>query len=441
MSSSSTHFVDESGEPFLWLADTAWELFHRLDREEVCRYLDNRLAKGFTVIQAVAIAEMDGLTDPNPYGELPLIEGDPMRYNDAYFEHVDFVVAEANKRGLYIAMLPTWGDKVAAVYHYDRPIFDRESAFAYGRYLGERYADSDIVWVLGGDRDLRSEAVQEVWEAMAEGIRSGDDSGALMTFHPSGGKSSSEWFDAAEWIDFHGCQSGHAVRYDDVYRYCFESAALTVRRPFVNLEPAYEGIGVRFWLYRQFEPRGLLKEDYIAEDGRLIDSSLFEEGCFEAYDIRVAAYWTLLSGGAGYTYGNNAIWQFFEPYASYSVASRDYWYDAMDSEGAHSISHLASLFSRYKIGRFEPDQSLICDSNPKGEFYIAAARGNDNSFAILYFAKSREVEVDLAQLEIEGRYRWFNPREGSFGEQVEFQPADRCIFMPPAVGDWVLVIE
>lgn len=37
------------GRSFLWLGDTAWELFHRLTREEACLYLSNRAAKGFTV--------------------------------------------------------------------------------------------------------------------------------------------------------------------------------------------------------------------------------------------------------------------------------------------------------------------------------------------------------------------------------------------------------
>src|SRR3989304_7234020 len=43
----------EDGTPFFYLGDTAWELFHRLNREEALRYLTNRAEKGFTVIQAV----------------------------------------------------------------------------------------------------------------------------------------------------------------------------------------------------------------------------------------------------------------------------------------------------------------------------------------------------------------------------------------------------
>src|SRR5262245_43840389 len=82
----------ENGKPFFYLGDTAWELFHRLNREEATQYLTDRAQKGFTVIQAVALAQLGGLTVPNPYGDLPLIGGDPAKPNEAYFRHVDFIV-------------------------------------------------------------------------------------------------------------------------------------------------------------------------------------------------------------------------------------------------------------------------------------------------------------------------------------------------------------
>src|SRR5499433_4451853 len=85
----------ENGKPFFYMGDTAWELFHRLNREEATHYLTNRSQKGFTVIQAVVLAQLGGLTVPNPYGDLPLIGGDPARPNEAYFRHVDFIVNKA----------------------------------------------------------------------------------------------------------------------------------------------------------------------------------------------------------------------------------------------------------------------------------------------------------------------------------------------------------
>jgi hypothetical protein len=81
------YLVTERGEPFFYLGDTAWELFHRLTREEADLYLTDRAAKGFTVIQAVALAELDGLNTPNAYGDTPLHRNDPTQPNEAYFRH------------------------------------------------------------------------------------------------------------------------------------------------------------------------------------------------------------------------------------------------------------------------------------------------------------------------------------------------------------------
>jgi hypothetical protein len=99
------------GKPFFYLGDTAWELFHRLNREEADLYLANRASKGFTVIQAVVLAELDGLADPNPNGDVPLKDLDPLKPNEDYFRHVDYIVKKAESLGLIIGMLPTWGDK------------------------------------------------------------------------------------------------------------------------------------------------------------------------------------------------------------------------------------------------------------------------------------------------------------------------------------------
>src|SRR6478752_10374764 len=80
------YLIKKDGKPCFWLGDTAWELFHRLNREESKIYLKNRADKGFTVIQAVAIAELDGANVSNAYGDKALINGDPVKPNEAYFK-------------------------------------------------------------------------------------------------------------------------------------------------------------------------------------------------------------------------------------------------------------------------------------------------------------------------------------------------------------------
>ena len=82
VSPNKRFLVTDRGSPFFYLGDTGWCLFHRLNREEAGVYLENRAANGFTVIQAVVLAEHGGLRLPNAIGEREFIDGDIKRPNE-----------------------------------------------------------------------------------------------------------------------------------------------------------------------------------------------------------------------------------------------------------------------------------------------------------------------------------------------------------------------
>jgi len=109
--SANHRYLLKDGKPFFWMGDTGWELFQRLNREDAVQYLQHRAEQGFTVIQAVVLAELDGLHTPNAYGDTPLINDDPAKPNEAYFKQVDYIIDKADSFHLNIALLPTWGDK------------------------------------------------------------------------------------------------------------------------------------------------------------------------------------------------------------------------------------------------------------------------------------------------------------------------------------------
>lgn len=145
--------------PFYYLGDTAWELFHRLDRPEAELYLRNRSAKGFNVIMVVLFAEHGGLDFPNRDGEWPFHPSpdsrpgayvpDLMRPNPAYYTFVDEIVELASALDMTIALVPTWGRYVNGGYYGAPILFDEENARAFGRFVGERYPFHPFI--LGGD--------------------------------------------------------------------------------------------------------------------------------------------------------------------------------------------------------------------------------------------------------------------------------------------------
>ncbi|MDB5321885.1 MAG: Glucose/arabinose dehydrogenase, beta-propeller fold, partial [Phycisphaerales bacterium] len=197
--SGDGHFLVQSdGSPFFWMGDTAWALFNKTTRADVDYYLQNRADKEFTVIQAV-LFNPDAFTH-NAFNQPVFLNGDPSTPNTAYFDHVDYTLAKAQSLGLYVDVLPTWGDAVAATD--SRRVFNTANAYTYGLWLGSRYASQpNIIWNLGGDWPATTSDVLAIWRAMAAGLQAGDGGKHLITFHPFGGKSSTTYWPQSEpWL-------------------------------------------------------------------------------------------------------------------------------------------------------------------------------------------------------------------------------------------------
>ncbi|WP_425638150.1 glycoside hydrolase family 140 protein [Algoriphagus yeomjeoni] len=438
------YFETQKGEPFFWLGDTAWELFHRLNKEEAKFYLQTRAKQGFTVIQAVILAERDGVKTPNSNGDLPFHKLDPTQPNEAYFEHVDFIIEEANKLGLTMGVLPTWGDKIYSAHPGAGPlIFDVSNAKAYGRFLGERYRNSELLWILGGDRMVANEEVAQIWDAMAEGLEEGDEGRHLTTYHPRGFSSSSDALDNPDWLDFNMYQSGHEKRFLEVYRFARKDLALRPQKPTVEGEPAYEDIPVKFWNYMKFKPGEF--SDQVDAKGNIKDQAKFPEGFFSGYDVRVLAYWNILAGAAGYTYGNNAVWQMQKEGETFVIPTLTDWKGALKRPGAESMKFFKKFFEAIDFTKIVSDQKLILSENPENEDQIRAAIANDGSYVIAYLAKPREVKVDLTELTGDKLHGiWYNPRNGKKIAIKKLKPTPSLTFQPPTSGveeDWVLLIQ
>jgi len=424
--SPSGHFlVTESGRPFFWLGDTAWELFHRSTREEAARYLENRRLKGFSVIQAVVLAELDGLHTANRYGHVPLLGNDPTRPNEAYFQYVDDVVRMAQAQGLYVGLLPTWGDKVTPLWGVGPLVFDEQNARAYGHFLGQRYRDQpNLVWILGGDRPaVAGEAdYRPVWRAMAAGIDEATGGVTLVTYHPSGGNSTSAWLHDEPWLDVNMMQSGHGAGRDTpVWDRIAHDYSLKPVKPTLDGEPNYEDHPVSPW--PTWNPAN---------------------GYFRDYDVRKQLYRSVFAGGCGVTYGHHSIWQMFEPGRSPITYPERDWTEALDRPGACQVQHLRRLMESRPFLTRIPDQGLLLSDPGAGAQHGQATRDAGGSYAFVYVPQaSQSVEVDLRL--VSGRRVkawWYDPRTGAVSLLGEFDRAGPRRFTTPGAGpDWVLVLD
>ncbi len=417
VSENRRFLVFEDGHPFFWLGDTAWELFHRLGRQETEKYLENRRAKGITVVQAVILAEQDGLNTPNALGDKPLLDNDPARINEAYFNHVDWVLEKALEKGIFIGLLPTWGDKADLQWGKGPVVFPPEKARAYGRILGERYRHvPNIIWILGGDRQGGAPFF-EVWEALASGIRSADPN-HLMTFHPWGETSSSQWFHNCEWLDFNMFQSGHGQRSYAIYkRLLLPDLQRTPAKPVLDGEPRYEDHPVGW------------------NPGTL--------GWFDDADVRQALYWSLFSGAFGHTYGNHAIWQMLAPGREPVGLARHTWYENLDMPGAGDLIHARRLLESRPFTERRPCQELIMNLYVPETDFIVATRGE--RYLMVYIPTGWAARIDLPRCGWkEARAWWFDPRTGNCSDPVIRDTGSPATFTPPGRGrgqDWVLVLD
>lgn len=410
------------GSPFFYLGDTAWQLFHRLTLTEATHYFANRAAKGFTVIQAVALAELGGLDVPNANGDLPLLDKDPTRPNEAYFRHVDALIAAANAAGLVMGLLPTWGSYWKSTGFNSAPIFTPESARMYGRFLGERYRESELIWILGGDRNAADEGEQAIIRSMAQGLTEGDGGVHLKTYHPIGPGRSAEIFPDEDWLDFHMCQTSHAAHDHDNGLLIEADYALAPPKPTIDGEPRYETIPVGFYFQNH---------------------NRYDR--FDAYDVRQAAYWAMLAGACGHTYGNNNVWQMWTPEHKPVLFADIPWQEAIDHPGAFQMGLLRRIFERYDYQQLRPSAGLVVDGPRHGGAKIRAALAQDNSFAFVYSPQGAPFSVDRAQLKgSEIKESWFDPRYGSAHLIHAGANGGIQTYTPPTSGrgnDWLLILD
>jgi hypothetical protein len=431
VSENQRFLVTADGQPFFWLGDTAWQLLHRLDREEADRYLEDRARKGFTVIQAVALAELDGLQDPNPYGHRPLLDTDPTRpdvregpLND-YWDHVDYIVGKANSLGLYIGFLPTWGDKWNKKWGAGPEIFTPENAAIYGEWLGRRYADHGIIWIVGGDRPLEEPAHREVVVAMARGLRAGDGGRHLITFHPVGGQGSAQHFHEESWLDFNMRQNGHNTKFNEGFQNTLVDYRRTPVKPVLDGEPIYEDHPVSFR----------------AKD---LGHSI-------AADVRRPLYWNLFTGAFGHTYGHHSVWQMWAPGRNPVNDPLMPWYEAIHQPGAAQMQHGRRLMeSRPFLSRIPDDSVMVTDPVPtrvpgSGRYRFVATRDREGTYAMVYAPVGRSFRVRMNAIQGgEVKAWWFNPRDGSAKSIGIFENQGEREFTPPDEGellDWVLVLD
>jgi hypothetical protein len=324
-------------------------------------------------------------------------------------------------RGLVAGLLPTWGDKWIELWGVGPVVFTPENARVYGNFLGKRYRDKPVIWILGGDRPIKTDLQRSIITSMAEGLKEGDGGRHLMTFHPCGQEQSSKYFHDATWLTFNMSQTGH-LRNAKNFEFVQRDYGRTPIKPCIDGEPPYES-----------HPNGFKGEN----------------GWLGEHDVRCGAYWAIFSGACGHTYGNHAVWQFWKPGRKPKNAPMTSWMDALDQPGAKQMIHLRKLMESKPFLTRIPDQVLLKQAPKEAFRHIAVTSdrtpGEKNATYIMaYFPHHAEVVLDTSVLgKAKMRVEWFDPRLGVTHDRgVQEKKSEFKIAPPEELHpiDWVLVL-
>nr|WP_314092403.1 DUF4038 domain-containing protein [uncultured Shinella sp.] len=405
IAAAGTYLEDAAGKPFLVTGDAAWSLISDLPAEDADLYIADRKARGFNTILVSLIEHEFARNAPNNAADVPpfLVPGDFTQPNDRYFSGAEHVLNAAFRAGMLVLLAPAYAGANGGPqgWYAEMAAAGPDAMHAYGRYIGKRYARyTNIVWVQGGDYDPPDRALVE---ALAEGIAEGAP-GAMQTVHGNRDTATSAYWPDAGWLAL-----------DTVYTYDDVADAVQARyragphRPFFLIEARYEG----------------------------------EHGV-EATEIRKIAYSALLSGASGQVFGNNPVWHFGGP-ALYETPTG--WREALASQGAESIGHLAGLFAGFDWWKLKPDDGRFVrhvDGAPSASVISAVA--GDGTFAVAYLDGATAIGLDPSVLTASaGSIEWYDP---STGARILVEPnADLRRLVVPAfshaseVQDWFVVLR
>jgi hypothetical protein len=429
-------FGDGKTRPFFWLGDTAWNL-HRLQKTDIDLYLEDRAARGYNVIQGPVLdwtgLETGSLSRNNGYGvaaytnkntSTPGLNADVSgaEFND-YFDQIDYIINKAESLGMYVVLLPFWAQGINDL---DDNTTEQAALREIGRKLGDRYKNrSSVIWFVGGEAS--GESPDASVRILAEGLEAGHGGANLTAVHATGKATSGSKFHNDAWLDFNMLQSGHNKDFAN-YNLIAADYARTPTKPTFEAE----------YYYPDFKRTN---DTYRAQ----------------AIDARKGAYWSLFAGGFGYTYGHDAIWQYWKggSDAKYPSTSPTVdWKTALAEESGSQMIHVRRLMeSRPFLSRI-PHQGLIINglggTTDGSADHVQATRdgtpGNKNATYIMVYtpvAKSLTIDTSFIASNLIDAW-WFNPRTG---EATRFftsvaNPLSLTVTTPAASGlDWVLVVD
>lgn len=334
MSPGGRSLVHADGTPALMIADTAWALPWRATLEQAAVYADDRHAKGFNAVLLMTVQPDMRATGPR---ERAVDEGFDVGFEDlpvgrltelvpAYFQYLDDLLDILRKRELVPVLQPLFfgfgwkGLDVAG------PVVPVEDYARYCRYLVARYGAGPAMYLVGADGTGREPQLPAGGEEIQRWDCYGQPTG--LHYRPN---SDNGQHQAAEWLDFQWCQTGHTgehvpERVADMWRNAPAKAV-------ANGEPTYEHTR----------------------------SPDMATGWWQGHE----AWSNLCAGGTmGVVYGAASLWQWIvrpdEPgHQAFFVAPGSGWREALDFPGSTAVGLIGRILAGLPLTDMVPAWPIV----------------------------------------------------------------------------------
>jgi hypothetical protein len=219
-------------------------------------------------------------------------------------------------------------------------------------------------------------------------------------------------------LDLLGYQSGHG---DDarVIRWIHSGPVShawreALPKPVLNLEPPYE--------------------DHIAYQSKKPHS---------AYNVRRAAYWSLLSAPlAGLTYGAHGIWSWETtakvPLNHANSGTAKPWFEVIQLPGSFHMKVLVEFFGTIAGWKLIPSNELLANqpgSKDPADF-ISLAASNSRDLLVAYLPMGGEISLNHAVSSF--KVTWVDPRTGRI---ISSRASNSVAYRAPDSQDWLLLLR
>lgn len=409
--SSNRYLVDRTGSPFLIVAESAWSCANMLNYSQMATYLDNRVAKGFNAIQAMAIGKITNATPnyANAFGHNPFTTmTDFSTDNVDYWRSVDNLIQMAHQRGILVFFWPAYGGYLGDGTEGWAPQVNAESSADlrnYGRRLGNRYwSYENLIWSCGGDY-----ADATFINNQFNIIR------GVLDINPDA------------WVTAHGARSSNA--------YTVLSSQRSEIRNFLNgiYTNDYEEYSAAATEYGRAGPIPFIDLDHQYEGytGHTADYTMLGQ-CV-----------SMLSGSCGFMFGNVPVCEFGAGFWGSAIGAASCISGQLESNGAIRTGYVATLFRSYNWHLLEPktDTSLVTTSLGTGSGRIAPARASDGSYAMIWTPNVNFTVAMTALTPSSVRARWWNPVDGSYSTDGASPLANTGTHAFTAPGTRILVLD